>query len=90
MRGEREWNVEWLFGIIAGCSVVLALFVPSGMLSGVTNAFFLSILSCIILIIMFLMKQSKPIFFFSMIVIAIIVFQIITLFVYPVSVNAVY
>ncbi|EEL91800.1 hypothetical protein bcere0030_42010 [Bacillus cereus AH1273] len=40
------------------------------------------------LIIMFLMKRSKPIFYFSMIVMAIIVLQIITLVIYPTIINA--
>ncbi|CUB13676.1 hypothetical protein BN2127_JRS1_04979 [Bacillus cereus] len=80
--------MEWLFGIIGTCSVVLLLFVPSGILSSTTSLFFLSLFACTMLIIMFLMKQSKPIFYFSMIVMAIIVLQIITLVIYPTIIKA--
>ncbi|MBJ8004893.1 hypothetical protein [Bacillus cereus] len=75
--------MEWLFGIIGTCSVVLLFFVPSGILSSTTSLFFLSLFACTMLIIMFLMKRSKPIFYFSMIVMAIIFLQIITLVIYP-------
>lgn len=84
---EREW-MEWLFGIIGTCSVVLLFFVPSGILSSTTSLFFLSLFACTMLIIMFLMKRSKPIFYFSMIVMAIIVLQIITLVIYPTIIKA--
>ncbi|HEQ3525779.1 hypothetical protein [Bacillus thuringiensis] len=75
--------MEWLFGIIGTCSVVLLFFVPSGILSSTTSLF-----ACTMLIIMFLMKRSKPIFYFSMIVMAIIVLQIITLVIYPTIIKA--
>ncbi|HFJ9440325.1 MULTISPECIES: hypothetical protein [Bacillus] len=80
--------MEWLFGIIGTCSVVLLFFVPSGILSSATSLFFLSLFACTMLIIMFLMKRSKPIFYFSMIVMAIIVLQIITLVIYPTIIKA--
>ncbi|MBJ8102275.1 MULTISPECIES: hypothetical protein [Bacillus cereus group] len=80
--------MEWLFGIIGTCSVVLLFFVPSGILSSTTSLLFLSLFACTMLIIMFLMKRSKPIFYFSMIVMAIIVLQIITLVIYPTIINA--
>ncbi|HDR7738884.1 TPA: hypothetical protein ACG05V_000046 [Bacillus pacificus] len=80
--------MEWLFGIIGTCSVVLLFFVPSGILSSITSLFFLSLFACTMLIIMFLMKRSKPIFYFSMIVMAIIVLQIITLVIYPTIIKA--
>ncbi|MEK4597950.1 hypothetical protein MKY21_22510 [Bacillus sp. FSL R9-9497] len=80
--------MEWLFGIIGTCSVVLLFFVPSGILSSTTSLFFLSLFACTMLIIMFLMKRSKPIFCFSMIVMAIIVLQIITLVIYPTIIKA--
>ncbi|HDR7965197.1 MULTISPECIES: hypothetical protein [Bacillus cereus group] len=80
--------MEWLFGIIGTCSVVLLFFVPSGILSSITSLFFLSLFACTMLIIMFLMKRSKPIFYFSMIVTAIIVLQIITLVIYPTIIKA--
>ncbi|HDX9626413.1 TPA: hypothetical protein ROY30_000043 [Bacillus cereus] len=80
--------MEWLFGIIGTCSVVLLFFVPSGILSLTTSMFFLSLFACTMLIIMFLMKRSKPIFYFSMIVMAIIVLQIITLVIYPTIIKA--
>ncbi|PGR74613.1 hypothetical protein COC43_19545 [Bacillus thuringiensis] len=80
--------MEWLFGIIGTCSVVLLFFVPSGILSWTTSLFFLSLFACTMLIIMFLMKRSKPIFYFSMIVMAIIVLQIITLVIYPTIIKA--
>ncbi|PFN68484.1 hypothetical protein [Bacillus cereus] len=80
--------MEWLFGIIGTCSVVLLFFVPSGILSSTTSLFFLSLFTCTMLIIMFLMKRSKPIFYFSMIVMAIIVLQIITLVIYPTIIKA--
>ncbi|CAM3867396.1 hypothetical protein DXB51_02195 [Bacillus cereus] len=80
--------MEWLFGIIGTCSVVLLFFVPSGILSSTTSLFFLSLFGCTMLIIMFLMKRSKPIFYFSMIVMAIIVLQIITLVIYPTIIKA--
>ncbi|PFW58656.1 hypothetical protein COL13_05025 [Bacillus cereus] len=80
--------MEWLFGIIGTCSVVLLFFVPSGILSSITSLFFLSLFGCTMLIIMFLMKRSKPIFYFSMIVMAIIVLQIITLVIYPTIIKA--
>ncbi|PEL38906.1 hypothetical protein COM04_11070 [Bacillus wiedmannii] len=80
--------MEWLFGIIGTCSVVLLFFVPSGILSSTTSLFFLSLFACTMLIIMFLMKRSKPIFYLSMIVMAIIVLQIITLVIYPTIIKA--
>ncbi|MGR5962879.1 hypothetical protein ACT7DN_26150 [Bacillus paranthracis] len=80
--------MEWLFGIIGTCSVVSLFFVPSGILSSTTSLFFLSLFACTMLIIMFLMKRSKPIFYFSMIVMAIIVLQIITLVIYPTIIKA--
>ncbi|WP_103653387.1 hypothetical protein [Bacillus thuringiensis] len=80
--------MEWLFGIIGTCSVVLLFFVPSGILSSTTSLFFLSLFACTMLIIMFLMKRSKPIFYFSMIVMGIIVLQIITLVIYPTIIKA--
>ncbi|CAH2461582.1 MULTISPECIES: hypothetical protein [Bacillus] len=80
--------MEWLFGIIGTCSVVLLFFVPSGILSSTTSLFFLSLFACTMLIIMFLMKRSKPIFYFSMIVMAIIFLQIITLVIYPTIIKA--
>ncbi|OFD40136.1 hypothetical protein BWGOE3_44980 [Bacillus mycoides] len=80
--------MEWLFGIIGTCSVVLLFFVPSGILSSTTSLFFLSLFACTMLIIMFLMKGSKPIFYFSMIVMAIIFLQIITLVIYPTIIKA--
>ncbi|MDA1773265.1 hypothetical protein PDJ95_18135 [Bacillus cereus] len=80
--------MEWLFGIIGTCSVVLLFFVPSGILGSTTSLFFLSLFACTMLIIMFLMKRSKPIFYFSMIVMAIIVLQIITLVIYPTIIKA--
>ncbi|ACJ78236.1 hypothetical protein ACQVQT_16320 [Bacillus paranthracis] len=80
--------MEWLFGIIGTCSVALLFFVPSGILSSTTSLFFLSLFACTMLIIMFLMKRSKPIFYFSMIVMAIIVLQIITLVIYPTIIKA--
>ncbi|PFO72958.1 hypothetical protein [Bacillus cereus] len=80
--------MEWLFGIIGTCSVVLLFFGPSGILSSTTSLFFLSLFACTMLIIMFLMKRSKPIFYFSMIVMAIIVLQIITLVIYPTIIKA--
>lgn len=80
--------MEWLFGIIGTCSVVLLFFVPSGILSSTTSLFFLSLFACTMFIIMFLMKRSKPIFYFSMIVMAIIVLQIITLVIYPTIIKA--
>ncbi|MGE0998035.1 hypothetical protein ACQGR7_12770 [Bacillus sp. Gnz1/3] len=80
--------MEWLFGIIGTCSVVLLFFVPSGILSSTTSLFFLSLFACTMLIIMFLIKRSKPIFYFSMIVMAIIVLQIITLVIYPTIIKA--
>ncbi|WP_283746771.1 hypothetical protein [Bacillus cereus] len=80
--------MEWLFGIIGTCSVVLLFFVPSGILSWTTSLFFLSLFACTMLIIMFLMKRSKPIFYFSMIVMAIIFLQIITLVIYPTIIKA--
>ena len=86
-KGMSEW-MEWLFGIIGTCSVVLLFFVPSGILSSATSLFFLSLFACTMLIIMFLMKRSKPIFYFSMIVMAIIVLQIITLVIYPTIIKA--
>lgn len=86
-KGMSEW-MEWLFGIIGTCSVVLLFFVPSGILSSTTSLFFLSLFACTMLIIMFLMKRSKPIFYFSMIVMAIIVLQIITLVIYPTIIKA--
>ncbi|PFJ17798.1 hypothetical protein COD67_03250 [Bacillus cereus] len=79
--------MEWLFGIIGTCSVVLLFFVPSGILSSSTSLFFLSLFACTMIIIMFLMKRSKPILYFSMIVMAMIVLQIITL-VYPTIIKA--
>lgn len=84
----RGTRMEWLFGVIGICSVILLLLFPVGVVSVSTNIFFMFLILSTMLAIMILMQRNRPIFFFSMAVMIIIIFQIIALFIYPEVTNA--
>ncbi|WP_369902437.1 hypothetical protein [Bacillus manliponensis] len=75
--------MEWLFGVIGICSVILLLLFPVGVVSVGTNLFFMFLILSTMLAIMLLMQRNRPIFFFCIAIMVIVFLQIIALFFYP-------